>query len=121
MPFTPDQISTLEASYGRILHITGSNDAWTIVLRKPKRTEYKQFRSKTHDPKQISDAQEILVRQIIVGVDGQIAAAEDKAALNLVREQFDKLLEEWPGIPEACGDSLQELVGMAGSEQTKSG
>ena len=98
------QLNELEAAHKRIAHIVGKGEAWEIVLRKPTRAEYKQFRSKTHNPSQVADAQEILVRQIVVYPN---------------RETFDALLEDYPGSPESCGPTLQDLVGMTADEQGK--
>ena len=99
-----DQLEKLESEHKRILHVVGHAAAWEIVLRKPTRQEYKQFRAATHNQAQVADAQEMLVRRIVVYPS---------------HETFDALLEDYPGIPEACGPSLQALVGMAGEEQKK--
>jgi hypothetical protein len=121
MSITQEQLESLEGLHKRVAYVIGKDKAWEIVLRKPNRTEYKAFRSRTHKPDQVADAQEILCRQIVVGVDTSTGAliATDPASTKLVRDTFDALLEEWPGIPESCADTLQDLVGMSGTEQGK--
>ena len=47
----------------------------------------------------------MLVKQTCVWPEGQAAV--------------DTLLDEWPGIPEACGNMFMSLAGMAGTEQGK--
>ena len=118
---TQDNLEQLEAEYKRILHIVGADNAWEIVLRKPKRDEYKQFRSRTHNPAQVADAQEILCRNIIVAVGNVMALPNTPQNVQKVREAFNELLEDFPGVAEAAGveDALQALVGMAGQEQKK--
>jgi hypothetical protein len=37
-----------------------------------------------------------------------------------IAAEIEPLLNEWPGIPEACGKMIVELAGMSGFEQGKS-
>jgi hypothetical protein len=100
-------LTELEAKHKRIGIVTHPDTkSWIVVLRKPTRAEYKMFRSNSNNAQKASDAQEILCRSIVVYPPS--------------KEQFDALLEDWPGIPEACGKTIIELAGMSGQEQGKS-
>lgn len=103
---TKDQIDKFEVEHKRIAYLKGNGDppAWEVVLRKPTRAEYKRFRAMSHNPSQVSDAQEVLARSTVVYP---------------TREAFDALLEEWPGIPEAAGKAFTELSGIAHQEDVK--
>ena len=100
------QIDELEAKHLRIEVVRGEGEKppWEIVLRKPTRAEYKQFRAHMHDPARIANAQEVLVLKCVVYPDP---------------ERLDALLEEWPGIPEAAGDALRRLTGLGAADDTK--
>lgn len=103
---TDEQLAALEATHGRIGVVTHHDGkSWVVVLRKPKRGEYKQFRAQSSDTAQRPMAQERLFVATCVypGTPAEI----------------DALLEDWPGIPEACGTMLMSLAGMAGTEQGK--
>lgn len=106
MPLTQEDIDKLEVTHKRIAHLKGNGTPppWEIVLRKPTRAEYKRFRAMSHNPAQVPDAQEVLARATVVYP---------------TREEFDALLEEYPGIPEACGKSFTELSGIAHQEDVK--
>jgi hypothetical protein len=100
-------LTELEAKHKRIGVVTHPDGkSWVVVLRKPTRAEYKMFRSNSNSPQKASDAQEIHCRSTVVYPPS--------------KEAFDALLEEWPGIPEACGKTIIELAGMSGLEQGKS-
>lgn len=107
---TKDQIDALEATHKRISHLKGkplpgeSKPAWEIVLRKPTRQEYKHFRSMSHNPAQVAEAQEILARKCCVYPE---------------KDAFDALLDDWPGIPEAAGGAFKDLLGLEASEDVK--
>lgn len=107
---TPEKLTELEALHGRIAHLKSKtvddkgNHAWEIVLRKPSRPEYKQFRAQSHNPNQIAEAQEILARKTVVYPS---------------REEFDVMLDDWPALPEACGESFKLLTGLAVAEDVK--
>ena len=101
---TQEQLDQWESQHKRILHVVGKNNAWEVVLRKPTRAEYKMFRSNAHDKAKLADAQEILARQIVLSPDAV---------------SFDALLDDYPGIPEAIGPYLADLVGAVGDEQGK--
>lgn len=98
-----DKLLELEAKYGRIGVVTHHDGkSWAIVLRKPKRAEYKLFRANVNNPARAPEAQETLVKQTCVFPDAN---------------GLEAMLEDWPGIPEAAGKMLSELAGLAGIEQ----
>jgi hypothetical protein len=100
-----EKLVELEAKHGRIGVVTHPDaKSWAVVLRKPRRGEYKMFRAHSNNPQRAPDAQENLVKQTCVW--------PEPAGL-------EAMLEEWPGIPEACGRMLIELAGMSGLEQGK--
>jgi hypothetical protein len=105
MLITEERIKELEAAHGTIAHVRGANGQWEVVLRKPKRAEYKVFRSMSTRPETKADAQENLVRRLMV------EPADPKA--------IDALLEDWVGIPEACTKALYDLTGMTAEELGK--
>lgn len=106
---TKETLDELETKHKRIAHLKGKEDEegktpWEIVIRRPTRAEYKQYRSQSHNQASVADAQEILVRKI---------------AVYPVGTDLDALLDEWPAIPEACGKALASLTGLAVGEDTK--
>ena len=101
---TEDQVKELETKYGRVAHVVGAGGKWEVVFRKPARAEYKRFRSMSHNPSTVADAQETLCRACVVHPS---------------KEAFDALLEDWPGICEAAGKALSELAGIAVDESVK--
>ena len=101
---TKEQVQEFEATHKRVAHLRGKDGDWEVVIRKPTRAEYKQFRSRTHNPAQVADAQEILARQCVVYPS---------------RDAFDAMLEDWPGIPEAAGAAFGRLMGLAAEEDGK--
>ncbi len=102
-----EELGVLEQTHGRIGVVTSPDGrSWGVVMRKPKRAEYKMFRANaTSDKVQIkNEAQETFFKQTCVWPNAQ---------------SLDALLEEWPGIPEACSGVLMSLAGMSGAEQGK--
>jgi hypothetical protein len=110
---TEDELKQLEATHGEIRHVVGKKDKktdthpWEVVLRKPKRPEYKNYRSLASNPKTAADAQETLVRMICVHPPKELTGA------------FDALLDSFPAIPEACGAAISDLVGIEADEAAK--
>jgi len=117
MPIAQEKLDELEAKYKRIAYLkgkeesynkddgsTGTRVSWECVFRRPSRAEYKQFRSMSHNPSQVADAQEILARKCVL-----IPEPKD----------FDALLEDWPGIPEAATKAFTELTGISAQEDLK--
>lgn len=109
MGVTKEQLDEFETKHKRIAHLKGKEDPdgsvpWEIVIRKPSRAEYKQYRSMSHNQAQVADAQEILVRKIAVFPIG---------------DALDALIEDWPAIPEACGKALASLTGLSAQDDLK--
>lgn len=79
---------------------------WEIVIRKPERKDYKLFRSNAQRPERKDMAQEILLRSCLVSPP---------------ISSFDKLLDAYPGIPEApsVSEALAEATGMASEDSEK--
>jgi len=104
-----DQLAELETKHGRVGVMTDPTGVnWCVVLRKPNRAEYKRYRAFAHQPARVADAQETLLRDTCVYSSGAKGP-----------EPLEKLLDEWPGIAEACGGMIMALAGMAGVEQGK--
>src|SRR5882724_5234136 len=93
-----------KARDGRIEHVVGKGDAWEIVLGAPSRPIYKKFRAMSHNASLVADAQEDFCRATVMYPD---------------RIAFDALLDRFPGIPEACGNAIQSLCGMATESDLK--
>lgn len=102
-PITDEQVAELEVAHGRVAHCKGKGGSWECVFRKPKRAEYKAFRSKSHGSGK-ADALEALAKQTVVF----------PSAL-----EFEAMLEDYPGIPEACADVFMTLAGMVTEESEK--
>jgi hypothetical protein len=100
---TADEFKDLETKHKRIGRLKSKSGAWEVVFRKPTRAEFKQFRSRAHNPAQKAEAQEILARQCVVFPS---------------REAFDALLEDYPAIcdSEASTDLFQRLMSDAVEE-----
>jgi hypothetical protein len=105
---TPEQLQKLRDDNPKgVIHLVGKNNRWECVFRTPKRsTEFKPYKARCHNPAQVSDALEILARQIVVFP---------------THEAFDALLDDFPAIPEALShdETFQELVGMSTEEVGK--
>jgi len=104
MAIPPERVAALRELHGRVEHVKSKYEGqWEVVLRKPKRAEYKAFRAgaQGNNP----DAQENLVRQLIVEPEGAAA--------------IDALIEDYAGIPEACSDAIFKLTGMKAEELAK--
>lgn len=106
MAVTQTLLDDLEAKHKRVAHLKGPGDPvpWEVVIRKPTRPEYKQFRAMSHNPSQVSEAQEVLIRKICVYPE---------------RDALDALLDDWPGIPESCGKAIASLAGISAQEDVK--
>lgn len=107
---TPEILATLREKYKRIAHLKsarnledGKTPEWQFVIRAPKRSEYKQFRSQVHNEARKAEATEILVRQLII---------------HPTPEEFDTMMEDWPALCDGCGGTLNAL---AGAEQVEEG
>lgn len=105
-PFpSKEEIISLEGTHHRIGVVTDpTGKEWCVVLRKPNSGEYKRFRSWSNQPMRMAEAQEQMVKDTCVFPTGG---------------DLEALLEDWPGVPEACGRMILELAGMAGVERGK--
>lgn len=103
MAITKEELEKFSNIHKGCAHVVSKRGDWEIVLRKPTRPEYKQYRSRHHG-NDADMAQEILVRQIRVYPD---------------TDAFDAMLEEFPGIPEALTKTVLRLCGMEAEETGK--
>lgn len=78
--------------------------AWEVAFKKPTRAQYKQFKAASLDPALRIDAQDQLCQQIVVHPSP---------------EAYLALLEEYPGIPEASTEAIQELCGLQAEDSGK--
>jgi hypothetical protein len=100
------KLEALEAMHKRIGVVTHPDGkSWAVVLRKPARSEYKLFKANANNPSTQAEAQEKLFKATCLIPEGQPA--------------IEALLEDWPGIPEACSKTFAMLAGMAGIEEGK--
>lgn len=97
---SPEDLTELETKYVRIAHLKGKGEPppWEVVLRKPTRAEYKMYRSNMNNPAAKSDAQENMFRATCVFPPRG--------------SPQDALLDDYPAIPEACGDAFANLLGL---------
>lgn len=145
---TNEQLYALETTFDRIYHLQGKirprshfappltkeqeEEAkkkprlppYEVAYRKPTPGEYEAFRAAANNAARVAKAQEILARATVIAVvvlgvqtihDGQRGSAQEKA----VREAFDKLLIDYPAIPEASAAGIGELAGLEKEEQEK--
>ena len=97
------KLTELEATHKRIAVCKSSKlradgqPEWMAVFRKPNRMEYKAYRAEANDESRKSDAAERLARRLVVLP---------------TPEAFDAMVEDFPGIPEACQRALNELAGI---------
>jgi hypothetical protein len=102
---TPADLKALEARHGTIGIVTAEDmTSWAVVLRKPTRKEYGTFKANANNPQKAADSQEHLLKTLAIVPSSY--------------EAIEKLLDEWPGIPEAFANSgaLAELTGSAGRD-----
>ena len=109
-PITTEVLDALREKHKRIAHVKsartngdGKTPEWEFVIRSPKRSEYKQFRSQVHNEARKAEATEILVRQLVIYP---------------TPGEFDALMEDWPALCDGCGGTLNAL---AGAEQVEEG
>ena len=95
----------LEAKWGTLSALRHRSKPLAVILREPKRGEYKMWRAGIHDQRKKADAQETLFKQICVFPESAMAV--------------EALLDQWPAVPEACTDLIERLSGLTGDEQGK--
>ena len=103
---SPEQLNDLETKYTTTIHIKGKSGKWEVVLRKPKRIEWKRVRSMMHNPQMVADAGETMLRICCVHPAG---------------DALDALLEEYPAIPEAVMSHalVQDAMGLTAEQEEK--
>ena len=95
----------LEAKYGELRAMRHHSKPLAVILREPKRGEYKMYRAGATNERTKADAQETLFKQICVVPEGPAAV--------------EQLLDQWPAAPEACSSMIEKLAGLTGVEQGK--
>jgi hypothetical protein len=108
---TEETVAALQAKYKRVCAIR--RDDVEFVIRAPTRGEYKAFRSALHTPATQADAQEDLVRDLVVWC----ADKTDGDA----RLAFDALLDEYPALCEnkAVSGEVSKFTGLEFAAQGK--
>jgi|GEM_PF-5322365 len=109
---TPEAIEDIRTAAGvaEVVHVRGKLDAkeeprWEVVMRKPKRVEWKHYRAMAHDPARASDANEVLFR---------------KCCIHPPSAGIDALLDNYPAIPESvAGHKDWEIACGAGAESSE--
>lgn len=109
MAISPDEFTALQIKYRRVCSI--SHDPINLVIRAPSRAEYRAFRAAMHSPTGQADAQEDLIRDLVVWCNG---AADPRLA-------FDELLEEYPALCEnrAVSSEISKFTGLEFAAQGK--
>ncbi len=106
--------TAMKAQYGRVAVVAFSPDL-EIVIRAPNRGEYRVCRAMMHNAAQAPDAQEDLVRKLVVWCNGVGSSWKDAL------KEFDALLNTYPGLCEnrAASAEISEFTGIAFREQGK--
>lgn len=99
-----EEFGSLQVKYRRVCQVTANGI--DLVIRAPSRAEYRAFRSAMHNPASVADAQEDLVRDLVVWCNG---AGDGEA-----RAAFDALLDEYPALCEnkAVSGEVQRFTGL---------
>lgn len=95
----------LEGKFGELQALRHRTKPLAVLLREPKRGEYKMWRAASHDPKKVADAQEVLFRQICVFPE--------------TPGELEQLLDQWPAVAEASSEAISKLTGLSGVDQGK--
>jgi hypothetical protein len=108
-------LDALVAKYSRVAAVQYRDDI-EIAVRAPSRAEYKVFRAALHTPGGAADAQEDLIRKIVVWVNGE--GLENVAQ---ARQAFDRLLEQYPALCEnrAASKEISDFTGLEFRSQGK--
>ncbi len=104
-PITKEWLEEAQAKYKRVAHVVGADDEWEVVLRKPDSKEYKMLRAQTLNESQQPMALEACFRKICIYPEG--------------KDAVQALLDDWPGIPEACGPAINRLSGLSATTDQK--
>lgn len=112
---TQEQIQELEAKHKRIAVVRSSETKedtkppepeWLVVLRRPTGTEWKLMKAIANDPK-------------LAGAAGPNERCFRMLVVQPVGPELEALLEEWPGVPDACAHPILELAGAVGASRGK--
>lgn len=112
--FTPEEIAALEAEHRRIGRVPHAEGEYELVIRSAKKAEWRMFRGRIHSDDERADAQEQLVTACVVAVRYRGETAIGSAAARIL---LAKVLEDYPGIPDAkaVSDLVKKLNGDVGS------
>ena len=100
-----DKQAELEGKHGELQALRHRSKPLAVLLREPKRGEYKMWRAASHDPKKVADAQEVLFRQICVFPE--------------TPAEVEQLMDQWIGVAEASSEAIDRLTGLTGVIQGK--
>jgi hypothetical protein len=100
-----ENLEELRAKHGRVEHIEAEDGAWEVVIRAPTRQQYTAFKHALQDEVQKPRAVEMLFRAICVHPSEPA--------------ELDKLLDDFPAIPEACSDEIMALLGAKAKKRAK--
>ncbi|UZX16560.1 hypothetical protein KQ693_05890 [Thermus sp. PS18] len=100
----PDEqtLERLRAEHGEVYWVEAAGVG--LVVRPPRRAEYRRFRAMTLDPERRGDATERLVRDCVVWPSP---------------EELDRILETRPALADAVASRLLELAGAVEEVQLK--
>jgi hypothetical protein len=102
-----ETLAALRAKYGEggvaVCNVAGE----TVVMRKPRRVEMKEYRAQIYSQKgqKVADAMESLLHSCCAYPEGEAARSA--------------LLDRKPGIIDTCATAALELAGFTGESETK--
>ncbi len=91
---TPDDIEKLKSAHGEIRQL--EKEGYHVIIRPPKRQEWKRFRTAAADERKRADALEILFRDCCVYPE---------------KEAVEEMLNRRPGLAEVFGGEAMEFAG----------
>jgi hypothetical protein len=110
MPIEKEKLDDLKKTHGRVVHLSDTDEEdnsllWEAVFRVPTKREFDTYTAK-NDQGQGTKGLEQLARTIVIFPS---------------REEFDALLEKFPGLHISLGNSerFKTLVGMGGDQHRK--
>jgi hypothetical protein len=110
MPISKEQLDELKKTHGRVVHLSDTDEEddtllWECVFRVPTKREFDVYTAKQDQG---------------IGIKGLEQMART-IVLYPSREEFDALLDKFPGLHISLGNSerFKALVGMGGSQHQK--
>ena len=97
-----EKFAALESEHGEIAVVT--TKLGDVAFRRPKRAEYDRYLSFLFDEKKRPKAQEVIVRSCRIYPTG---------------EEFDKMIQEAPGICVTCSGAVLELAGQVAEPEVR--